>query len=56
MYDREARQILALLDQGQDAEARVLSMAHLLPRGAAPHRHKRCNDQETNSHTFCVMK
>ena len=29
MYDREARQIIALLDQGQDAEARTLFLEHL---------------------------
>jgi hypothetical protein len=30
MYDREAHQILALLDQGQDTEARALFMEHLV--------------------------
>jgi hypothetical protein len=29
MYDCEARQIIAFLEQGQDAEARTLFLAHL---------------------------
>ena len=30
MYDREVRQIIALLREGQDAEARTVFMQHLL--------------------------